>query len=125
MGNSPAACRAFTRIRSIECLLRKQSSRIWPSSLATRSLAPMGWRACGDSALSSPEPAGDMGVERAQGLRLGAFGAARAVAGVPRHHIDMCPGYPGIDKFLQIERRGDRPGMRRFRHVVDVGHLAV
>ena len=37
----------------------------------------------------------------------------------------MRPRDPGLDKFLQIERRRDRPGMRPVRYVVDVCRLAV
>src|SRR4051794_18232965 len=73
----------------------------------------------------SAEPAGDVGVERAQGLRLGAFWTARPGTGIPGHHVDMCPGDARLDEFLHIQRRGDRAGMRSFRDVVEVGRLAV
>jgi predicted oxidoreductase len=68
------------------------------------------------------EPLGYVGVEGAQ---RGGFGAAGAALRVARHHVEIGPGDLPLDEFLKIERGGDRAGMRRFRHVVYVGQLAV
>jgi nickel/cobalt transporter (NicO) family protein len=72
-----------------------------------------------------PEPLREVSVEGAQRGGFGALGAAGAALRVPRHDVEMSPGDPGLDEFLQVERGGHRTGMRRFRDVVDVGNLAV
>ena len=59
----------------------------------------------------------------APGLRT--FGAARAALRVPRHDVEMRPRDAGLDEFLQIERRRDRPGIGAFGDVVEIGLLAV
>ena len=82
----------------------------------------MGSRGCGSR---SAEPPGDIGIDRAQRLRLGAFRPARAGAAVPRHHVEMRPRDSGRHEFLEVQRRGDRAGMRPVGDVVDVGDLAV
>src|SRR5438874_1211519 len=61
----------------------------------------------------------------APGRGFGTFGTAGAGLRVPCHHIEMRPGDAGLDKLLEVECRGHRPGMRRFRNVVEIGDLAI
>src|SRR6516164_7289209 len=67
----------------------------------------------------------DTGIQRAQRHGFGTFGAAGAALRVPCHPVEMRPRDIGLDKFLQVERRGHRTGIWRIRDVVEVGDLAV
>src|SRR5580704_2360953 len=71
------------------------------------------------------EALAEIGVEGAQRVCLGAFGPAGPALGVPRHRVDMRPCHPGLDEFLQIERRDDGAGIGRVGDIVEVGDLAV
>src|SRR6516165_5170022 len=68
---------------------------------------------------------GNIAVKGAQRGGFGAFGAAGAALCIPGHHIEMRPRDAWLNKFLKIECGSDRAGVRPFRHVIEVGDLAV
>jgi len=89
-GSASCRCRSARQVagslpalhpdRSTGFWRRRRSSPIWRSCRTTRSSTPTVSRGCGRRGSISAEPAGDIGIERPQGLGLGAFGRPDASA---------------------------------------------